>query len=66
MDISEDLTATLRCQSHGHEPLVLVFDARGNGDGCLAPTITGDHNNRITDYTTILLTYDYADRKTIF
>ena len=30
-----------------------VFDARGNGDGNIAPTITGDHNNRITDYTAI-------------
>lgn len=31
-----------------------VFDARGNGDGNLAPTITGDHQNRITDYTAIV------------
>lgn len=28
-----------------------VFDARGNGDGKIVPTITGDHENRITDYT---------------
>lgn len=31
-----------------------VFDARGNGGGMISPTITGDHQNRITDYTAIL------------
>lgn len=30
-----------------------VWDARGNGDGDVAPTITGDHNNRVTDYTAL-------------
>ena len=30
-----------------------VYDARGNGNGEIAPTITGDHQNRITDYTAI-------------
>lgn len=30
-----------------------AFDARGNGDGRTCPTITGDHENRITDYTAI-------------
>lgn len=30
-----------------------VFDARGNGDGATVPTITGDHQDRITDYTAI-------------
>ena len=32
-----------------------VYDARGNGDGKCAPTITGDHNNRVSDYTAIIL-----------
>ena len=32
-----------------------VFDARGNGNGGVSPTITGDHQNRITDYTAIVL-----------
>lgn len=31
-----------------------VFDARGNGDGSICPTITGDHENRITDYTGVV------------
>ena len=30
-----------------------VFDCRGNGNGNIAPTITGDHQNRVTDYTAI-------------
>ena len=30
-----------------------VYDARGNGDGQIVPTITGDHESRITDYTAI-------------
>lgn len=30
-----------------------VYDARGNGDGETVPTITGDHQNRITDYTAV-------------
>lgn len=36
----------------------LVFDARGNGGGGTAPTITGDHQDRITDYTAIVLEID--------
>ncbi len=32
---------------------VVVFDARGNGDGQIVPTLTGDHENRITDYTAL-------------
>ena len=33
----------------------ICYDARGNGDGKVAPTITGDHNNRVTDYTALML-----------
>lgn len=32
-----------------------IYDARGNGDGMLSPTITGDHNSRITDYTSVVI-----------
>lgn len=32
-----------------------IYDARGNGDGRTCPTITGDHENRITDYTAIAI-----------
>ena len=31
----------------------VVFDARGNGDGITVPTITGDHESRVTDYKAI-------------
>ena len=31
----------------------LIYDARGNGNGNLAPTITCDHQNRVTDYTAL-------------
>ena len=34
---------------------VLTFDARGNGDGRVATPVVGDHNNRITDYTSLLV-----------
>lgn len=30
-----------------------IYDARGNGDGTTSPTLTGDHQNRATDYTAI-------------
>lgn len=30
---------------------VVCYDARGNGDGTHCPTLTGDHENRVTDYT---------------
>ena len=33
----------------------VVYDARGNGDGRICPTITGDHENRIKDYTAIAI-----------
>lgn len=33
----------------------VVYDARGNGDGKTVCTITGDHCDRITDYTPLVL-----------
>lgn len=35
-----------------------IYDARGNGEGAVSPTITGDHQNRITDYTAIVVDKD--------
>lgn len=60
---------TLRAEAHGNAPYVinkktLVYDTRGNGDGETVPTITGDHNNRITDYTALCceaVVYDGAN-----
>ena len=56
MEVTVEMTATLLAQGHGHPPL--IFDARGNGGGGISPTITGDHQNRVTDYTAIVLTYE--------
>jgi DNA (cytosine-5)-methyltransferase 1 len=46
----EEVAPTLR---GGVVPAV-VYDARGNGDGQTVNTITGDHENRITDYTSVV------------
>ena len=51
MVCQEDVAATLGAEDY-KEPQ-MVYDARGNGDGGVCPTITGDHQNRITDYTAI-------------
>lgn len=34
--------------------MIQTYDARGNGTGDVACTITGDHENRITDYTALV------------
>lgn len=33
----------------------LCYDARGNGDGETVNTLTGDHQNRVTDYTALCI-----------
>ena len=54
---------TLKAEMHGNVPCVMetavsvVYDARGNGDGKTVNTITGDHENRITDYTSVVCEY---------
>lgn len=32
-----------------------IFDARGNGDGEIRPSIVGGHQSSISDYTAIVL-----------
>lgn len=66
MNVSFDVTASLRANMKHHEPIVLVYDARGNGGGIISPTIAGDHQDRITDYTAIVVEHDNADRETLF
>ena len=44
---------------------VVCYDARGNGDGETACTITGDHQNRITDYTAVTVCKTNPPRKYI-
>ena len=52
----EECAATLAAQCSGTEPTVCIktYDARGNGDGQTVSTLTGDHENRITDYTSVV------------
>lgn len=54
----DDIGATLRTPSGGGgdgavNANLVVYDARGNGDGDTSPTITGDHNDRVSDYTAV-------------
>lgn len=51
---SESISPTLKsAPSGGNTVPTLVYDARGNGDGEKCPTLTGDHENRVTDYTAV-------------
>lgn len=53
----EERSPTLTASNSGTQlaPTICVaYDARGNGDGKTASTITGDHESRITDYTTVI------------
>lgn len=50
------VSATLQTRYHygsGGDAAAVVYDCRGNGDGLHVPTLTGDHGNRVTDYTAI-------------
>lgn len=52
--VARTLTAeadTSPCIDRGQN--VVCYDARGNGDGTHCPTLTGDHENRVTDYTAV-------------
>ena len=55
MSVSYEVTATLRAEMHSWSPIVLVYDARGNGGGGVCPTITGSHEANISDYTALVL-----------
>lgn len=52
-----DTSATLHTKYHygsGGDAALCVYDARGNGDGKTTNTLTGDHMNRVTDYTALV------------
>lgn len=34
---------------------IVAYDARGNGDGEIVPTLTGNHESRVTDYTALVV-----------
>lgn len=50
---SQTVTPTLGSEAVGNSVPAVCYDARGNGDGTRCPTLTGDHENRVTDYTAI-------------
>ena len=52
--IYEGVCGTLRAKA-GDNQMAVCYDARGNGDGDTVSTITGDHNNRVTDYTSLVV-----------
>lgn len=54
MVICDDCSPAIRSRDY-KDPNIVCYDARGNGDGMLSPTITGDHNSRITDYTAVVI-----------
>ena len=41
--------------NHVEQHAVATYDARGNGDGQTTCTLTGDHQDRVTDYTALVL-----------
>lgn len=40
----------------------VCYDCRGNGDGHTVPTLTGDHQNRVTDYTACVVHESHPNR----
>lgn len=57
---TEDVAPTIASDSHG-TPHAVVYDARGNGDGEIVPTITGDHEGHVSDYTALCVGNGQAD-----
>lgn len=57
MRLNKEISGTLQAKGNGGYSLnyqnPVVYDARGNGDGQIVPTLTGDHESRVTDYTAL-------------
>lgn len=54
-DAVADISNALTVPDKQSKVTVVVYDARGNGRGGVSPTLTGDHQNRITDYTAVVV-----------
>ena len=52
MDKAPTLKAAQCGSNRAPDVCYLVTDCRGRGDGATDSTLTGDHNNRVSDYTT--------------
>lgn len=53
--IQDNKSATLSTNNDQYLFQPVAYDARGNGDGQTVSTLTGDHENRITDYTSVVV-----------
>lgn len=51
--LDEEKTHTLQANISLNCTPSVMYDSRGNGDGATSPTLTGDHQNRVTDYTAV-------------
>lgn len=52
-ETAEDIAPTLLNRMHKSPPF--IFDARGNGNGHVAQTVTGDHAARVNDYMPVVV-----------
>lgn len=50
---SNTTSLSLVADASGNTASAVCYDARGNGNGAHCPTLTGDHENRVTDYTAV-------------
>jgi DNA (cytosine-5)-methyltransferase 1 len=55
----ETIAGNARTSARGVN-LPVVYDARGNGDGLTTNCLTGDHLNRISDYTPVVVDRRYS------
>lgn len=50
---ADDIGSTLIAHLERSPDDIVVYNARGNGDGRIVPTLTGGHESRVTDYTAL-------------
>lgn len=53
--VADDIGSTLIAHLEHNPNDIVVYDARENGDGRIVPTLTGDHERRVTDYTALVV-----------
>ena len=55
LGISNTTSLSLVADAGGNTASAVCYDTRGNGNGAHCPTLTGDHENRVTDYTAVVV-----------
>lgn len=55
LGISNTTSSSLVADAGGNTAPAVCYDTRGNGNETLCSTLTGDHENRITDYTAVVV-----------